>query len=151
MLYFTRQTYQRHVNSLEFDFLFHAKRMRVYIALLTLSSTLVPKKVKIFLQRSARGCLFCRYDLRRKRVPCPATCPLCDLGDKNEWHIFFGCSYFEADWREASLSGLIRHHVEEAGRFKPCFFSLLQSLQEGPQKVFTMMLQCIWKRRNEKV
>lgn len=76
---------------------------------------------------------------------------MCDISNENEWRIFDECSHAESVWRAAALWSLIWRHVEEADGFKECFLNIFNDLQEGPKKLFAMMLWCIWKRRNNKV
>ncbi|KAJ1413802.1 SGNH hydrolase superfamily [Sesbania bispinosa] len=111
----------------------------------------IPNRVKLLLWRMMRGCLPVRTNLQRKRVSCPATCPLCDAGLENEFHIFFGCDHSIQCWQASGLWGDVERVASGSEGFQETMMSLLKNLSTQKKRESVMLMWALWKRKNVKV
>ncbi|KAJ1421430.1 Ribonuclease H-like superfamily [Sesbania bispinosa] len=111
----------------------------------------IPNRVKLLLWRMMRGCLPVRTNLQRKRVSCPATCPLCDAGLENEFHIFFGCDHSIQCWQASGLWGDVERVASGSEGFQETMMSLLKNLSTQKKRESVMLMWALWKRTNVKV
>lgn len=117
----------------------------------TIWSLHVPPKVRSFLWRAHRGCLPTRMKLRSRHVNVDGVCLYCARGLENEWHLFFGCSFAEACWRQAKFWQYVEHAMFATSSFQELVFSVIAALDESQCARFVMVMWSMWNARNGKV
>ncbi|XP_058764823.1 uncharacterized protein LOC131638285 [Vicia villosa] len=110
-----------------------------------------PSRAKHLLWRVCRGCLPTRTKLQQHHVLCPSICPWCELEEKDEWHIFFGCVSTFQSWRAAGLSSIIDSRIHSFHDAKSIIFDVCSREDRINAGRFAVMLEVLWKRRNDVV
>ena len=111
----------------------------------------VPKKVKVFMWRVARGCLPTQCPLQTRGVQCSERCVMCERSYKNDLHVLFGFDGLEVVWEATNLWHISKENLKIVDSFVSLFFQLLKQLPQQQLLTFVMTWWCIWKRRNDKL
>ncbi|XP_058759792.1 uncharacterized protein LOC131633093 [Vicia villosa] len=109
---------------------------------------MAPPRVKHLLWRICRGCLPSRIRLRQHYVQCTPECPVCEDMDEEDWHVFFGCSTIIQCWRAAGLSSIIEPRLQHFSDAKSLIFYVCSREDRRDAGRFAMMVEVIWKNRN---
>jgi ribonuclease HI len=107
-----------------------------------------PPKIKHLLWRICRGCLPSRTRLKERYVPCPSDCPLCSIGEEDDWHVFFGCSEIQQVWNEAGLRDIIEPRLRIFNNVKSVIFDICSTEPINVAGTVAMIMWCIWNNRN---
>lgn len=110
----------------------------------------IPPKVRFFLWRALCGCLPTRMRLRSHHVTVDGVCLYYARGLENNWHLFFGCSFAEACWRQARLWSFIDQSFLSSSSFQELVFTLLDVFDDYQRQRFVMILWSMWNARNGK-
>jgi hypothetical protein len=111
----------------------------------------VPKKVKVFMWRVARGCLptWCR--LQTRGVQCSKRYVMCERSYENNWHVLFGSDELEVVWEAINLWHIKKENLKIVDGFVSLFFHLLEQLPQHQLLTSVRTLWCVWKLRNNKL
>jgi hypothetical protein len=83
-----------------------------------------PPKAKHLLWRISQGCLPTRLRLQEKRVPCPLSCPLCNLENEDDWHVLFTCETSIHARHYAGLDNIILPRLQQYHSAREVIFSI---------------------------
>lgn len=88
--------------------------------------------------------------LRSNHVTVDGVCLYYARGLENNWHLFFGCSFAEACWRQARLWSFIDQSFLSSSSFQELVFTLLDVFDDYQRQRFVMILWSMWNARNGK-
>ncbi|MCI60262.1 hypothetical protein A2U01_0081517, partial [Trifolium medium] len=52
--------------------------------------------------------------LQEKRVPCPVSCPVCNQGSEDDWHVLFGCETSSQARQTAGLALTVESRLQHS-------------------------------------
>jgi ribonuclease HI len=110
-----------------------------------------PPKAKHLLWRICRGCLPTRLRLQEKYVSCPLSCPLCDQGQEDDWHVFLTCNISLQAIQATGLEHLLLHRIQPATNLKELIFDVCSGESKEAAGLFAMLLWVLWQNRNNKI
>jgi ribonuclease HI len=107
-----------------------------------------PPKSKHLLWRICKGCLPTRTRLKERHVQCPASCPLCETEDEDDWHFIYGCEYSRNAWLAAGLHNIIEPYIQQATSAKEFIMKLCRYCDRDDAGRAAVLVWILWQNRN---
>jgi hypothetical protein len=114
-------------------------------------SILAPPKTKHLLWRISKGCFPTRKRLIEKHVPCPVTCPICNLEEETDWHALFSCADSMQAWYTAGLGEFLAQKIQQFSEVRSVIFDVCSRAVKEVAGLFAMVAWVLWNDRNNKV
>ncbi|MCI12862.1 cytochrome P450, partial [Trifolium medium] len=81
-------------------------------------------------------------------VQCPLSCPICESGEENDWHVLFECENSRTAWQAAGLEHIITPHAQQVHTVKECILQLCRLNDRTVAGKAAMMIWILWQNRN---
>jgi len=126
----------------------------LYFRVLTEKSW-APSKCKIFIWLAIQNCCWTADRLQKKRgLPHPAHCPLCDQEDETVQHLLTSCVFARQFWfyilQLLGLTNLVpsRRSISLADWWKKSWRKIPKQHKKGFNSLITLGAWILWKHRN---
>ncbi|PNX57741.1 pentatricopeptide repeat-containing protein, partial [Trifolium pratense] len=110
-----------------------------------------PPKAKHLLWRICRGCLPTRVRLQEKCVSCSLSCPLCDHGNEDDWHVLFSCNYSIQAIQYAGLEHIVLSRMQQFCSVQAVIHDICSVEDNDTAGTFAMLVWVLWNNRNNSV
>jgi hypothetical protein len=117
----------------------------------SLWSICAPPKAKHLLWRISKSCLPTRMRLQEKHVPCPLSCPICNQGIEDDWHVLFGCETSVQARQNIGIASTLEARLQQVSNVQQMIHTMCTCESKETSGLFAMLVWVLWDNRNSRV